>query len=182
MLFFIFSENFSFWWNAFLQIPVRQTSYLHILSKEKEMLEKNESHNMFYHIIRDKVRSFRNIWISFKFLRKISIYKKSRKMNFEFSKPFNTSNLIGLQKYMERTHFARRWLVCQKIMLFDDNFLLRFGLARTFPVSEQKKPPSQVRPSFERQPEKQRVPFYSKLLIQNCIFLEWHFSLKSFEI
>ncbi len=35
------------------------------------MLEKNESHNMFYHIIRDKVRSFRNIWISFKFNRKM---------------------------------------------------------------------------------------------------------------
>ncbi len=147
MLFFIFSEKFSFWWNAFLHIPVRQTSYLHIINKEKEMLENNESHNTFYHIIRDKVRSFRNIWISFKFHRKISIYKKSRKMNFEFSKPFNTSNLIGLQRYMERTHFARRWLVCQKIMLFDDNFLLRFGLAWTFPVSEQKSLPVK---SFER--------------------------------
>ncbi len=33
-------------------------------------------------------------------------------------------------------------------MLFDDNFVLRFGMARTFPVSEQKKPPGSSQASI----------------------------------
>ncbi len=56
-------------------------------------------------------------------------------------------------------------------MLFDDNFVLRFGMARTFPVSEQKKPPAQVRPQFIRLPQKRRFPYFnSKLFAKNCIF------------
>jgi hypothetical protein len=58
-------------------------------------------------------------------------------------------------------------MICKqhKNHAFKDNLVLRFGLARTFPVSEQKKPLSQVRPPFEKLPEKWRILyFYSKLL------------------
>jgi len=67
-------------------------------------------------------------------------------------------------------------------MLFDDNFGLRFDMARTFPVSEQKMPLGWVRPPFERLPQKPRFPYFYSKLFAKTVFLEGRIeSLKAFE-